>query len=164
MYNVKDLLDKAIQITKKRKELYEHIEIKNDSNNRAEVLKNVFIKNIQKTIEYYEKLKLEVNESEAEVIDFVVYDKISFLITQFKNSGITIDITDTRKLLYFSLNYDKKVYALYIDIQGRLLKKQEDEKSSTYQILSRIIRYKEKQINDLEILIENYLGTETIGV
>jgi len=46
-------------------------------------MSTVLIKQMDKTIEYYEKLKKVISGMEFEEIDFVIYDKMSFLIDEF---------------------------------------------------------------------------------
>lgn len=155
-YNVLDLLDKAINIAEKRKKIYneEITNILKDSS--LYMLMNVLIKNVDRTIEYLEKLKLETDNLTGEEIDFDIYDKISFLINEFNQKLFIPKNLNIKTLLESSLNIEKNVLALYIDIQGRLVKKKKDTETNAYKLLSKVILQKEKKIEDLQTFIKTY--------
>jgi len=154
-YNAIDLLDKSIFIANKRKEIYTKIGEKNTSNTALLLISKVLVKNVEKSIQYYKKLKNEISEDILEDIEFTAYDKISFLINEFNKKLLVPDISDVKELLGFSLEFEKLLYALFIDIQGRLVQKEEDTDSITYKLLSNIIRRKEKQLESLEKAIKD---------
>jgi hypothetical protein len=155
-YNVLDLLDKAINIAEKRKKIYNE-ELTNISKDSSlYILMNVLIKNVDRTIEYLEKLKLETDNLTGEEIDFDIYDKISFLINEFNQKLFIPENLNIKTLLESSLDIEKNVLALYIDIQGRLVKKKEDTETNVYKLLSRVILQKEKKIKDLQTFIKTY--------
>ena len=154
-YNAIDLLDKSIFIANKRKEIYTKIGEKNTSNTALLLISKVLVKNVEKSIQYYKKLKNEISEDILEDIEFTAYDKISFLINEFNKKLLVPDISDVKELLGFSLEFEKLLYALFIDIQGRLVQKEEDTDSTTYKLLSNIIRRKEKQLESLEKAIKD---------
>ena len=58
-------------------------------------------------------------------------------------------------LINFTLDYDKQVLALFVDVQGRLLLKEADTETAVYKLLSTVIKQKRKQIEDLENLVNN---------
>jgi hypothetical protein len=151
-YNVLDLVDKALELAKKRKEIYIHIKNTNPKNRAMKVIANTLIKGIDKNINCYNNLKIQIkeNEHELEEINLVVYDKILFLINQFKRRLVNPNITDVKGLLEFSLDLENQIYALFIDIQGRLVQKKEDTKTNAYKILSDIIVEKGEYIKGLE--------------
>ena len=91
-YNVLDLLNKAINIAEKRKRTYNEAILNISKNSSLYILINVLIKNIDRTIEYYKKLKLETNTVTGEEIDFDIYDKISFLINEFNQKSLFLKI------------------------------------------------------------------------
>ena len=92
-----------------------------------------------------------MTNKEIEMIDFSIYDKISFLISQFNLRIHTADIRSAKELISFSLDFEGEILALFLDIQGRLIKTSADSNSTTYLILSDIIKAKNKLIHDLEI-------------
>jgi hypothetical protein len=155
-YTVIDLLDKAINIAKKRKKLYSTALIDTSKNSSLYILLNVLIKNVDKTVEYLENLKLEANNVICEEIAFDVYDKISFLINEFNQKLFIPETLNIKTLLESSLDIEKNVLALYIDIQGRLVKRKEDTETNAYKILSKVILQKEKKIRDIGEFIKNY--------
>lgn len=155
-YNVLDLLDKAINIAEKRKELYTTAISNASKNSSLYILINVLIKNADRTIEYFKKLKLEKDNLTGEEIDFDIYDKISFLINEFNQKLFIPKNLNIKILLESSLDIEKNVLALYIDIQGRLVKKKEDTETNVYKLLSKIIRQKEKKVRELQTFIKTY--------
>ncbi len=149
-YNIIDIMDKAIAIGYKRKELYIGISNQNHQPPAVKILSKVLADNLDKTLLYYEKLKKEVNDKEVEKIDFGIYDKISFLINQFNLRIYTTDITTPKEFISFSLNFEKEILALFLDIQGRLIKNTNDTTSTAYMILTDMIKNKIKLIENLE--------------
>ena len=134
-YNIIDIIDKAIAIAYKRKELYTEISNQNHQPPAIKILAKVLADNVDKTFLFYENLKKEVDDEEVEKIDFVIYDKISFLINQFNLRIHTTDATTPKEFLKFSLNFEKEILTLFLDIQGRLVKNSSDTVSTTYVIL-----------------------------
>jgi uncharacterized protein YwqG len=133
-----------------RKRLYLEISQQNNQSPSVKILSKVLADNVDKTLFYYEKQKKEVNDEDIEKIDFVIYDKISFLISQFNLRIHTANITSATELLSFSLNLESEILALFLDIQGRLVKNEADTNSATYIILSDMIKVKTSLIHDLE--------------
>ena len=149
-YNIIDIMDKAIAIAYKRKELYTKISMQNHQPPAVKILSKVLADNVDKTFLYYERIKKEVDTENIETIDFVIYDKISFLINQFNLRIHATDTTTTKEFLNFSVNFEKEVLALFLDVQGRLIKNANDASSTSYIILSDMIKTKTKLIEDLE--------------
>lgn len=149
-YSIIDIIDKATAIANKRKDLYAEISKQNNIPPSVRIISKVFSDNVDKTFVYYEKLKQEVNDDEVKKIDFSIYDKISFLISQFNSRVYTTDATTPKEFLSFSLYFEKEILALFLDIQGRLVKNSNDTSSKTYIILSSMIKTKTKLVDDLE--------------
>lgn len=160
-YNVLDLLDKAINISKKKKGLYSSALVDVPKNSSLYIFLNILIKDMDKTIDYYKSLKLETNSLTGEEIDFVIYDKISFLINEFDQKIFIPEKLNTKTLLNVSLDIEKNVLALFIDIQGRLVKNKEDTKTNAYKILSKVILKKDKKVKDLQNFIKTYILSYT---
>lgn len=80
-YNVIDVINKAINITIRKRTIYESLEQRKCDIPAVKIMSKVLVKEIDRTIQYYEKLK---NELEFEEIDFYIYDKISFLMNLIK--------------------------------------------------------------------------------
>lgn len=149
-YSIIDVIDKAIAIAYKRKELYAEISKQNNLPPSVKILSKVLADNVDKTFLYYEKLKKEVKDDESEKIDFAIYDKISFLISQFNLRVHITDATTPKEFLSFSLDFEKEILALFLDIQGRLVVTSYDTSSKSYIILSDMIKNKTKLIEDLD--------------
>ncbi|EGW36292.1 hypothetical protein [Desulfosporosinus sp. OT] len=153
-YNVADIIDKAIDISIRRRKIHENIGQEKCDILSIKIMSNVLIKEMDRTIEYYEALLKEINEKEFEEIDFSIYDKMSFLINNFNKRIAVVEITNVREYLNFSLGLEQSVYSLLMDIQGRFVKNTNDIYTKTYRILSDIIDNKAKHIAMLEKALE----------
>ncbi|KGK88652.1 hypothetical protein DP73_12150 [Desulfosporosinus sp. HMP52] len=153
-YNVADIIEKAINIAVRRRAVYEKIGQDKAEILSIKILTKVLNKEVNKTIEYYETLLNLVNDRDFEEIDFSIYDKISFLINDFNNRINTENVKNARELLNFSLEMEKAVYSLFLDIQGRFVKTGDDVRTNTYRILTDMIENKAKHIEMLEQLRE----------
>jgi hypothetical protein len=151
-YNIIDIIDKAINIANMRKKLYTEISNESHQSHAVKIISKVLADSVDKTFIYYEKLKREVADKEIEIIDFAIYDKISFLIGQFNLRPHITDATTPTEFISFSLDLEKEILALFLDIQGRLIKTAADSNSITYIILSDMIKNKTNLIHDLENL------------
>lgn len=149
-YNIIDVVDKAISIAHKRKDLYTQISNRPEQSHVVKILSKVLADNVDKTLFYYKNLKKSITPKEMDVIDFGIYDKISFLIGQFNLRIYATDAATPKDFLYFSLSLEKEILALYLDIQGRLVKTSSDTSSTSYTILSNMIKSKTKLIENLE--------------
>jgi hypothetical protein len=150
-YNVIDVINKSINIAIRKKAIYESLgQIKCDIPS-VEIMSKVLVKEIDRTIKYYEELK---NEVMVEEIDFYVYDKMSFLIDEFSKKLYDIEVNNIKEYLKFSLSLEKDGKALLIDVQGRFVKNASDIHTKTYKILSDMINHKENLITTLEKIIK----------
>lgn len=149
-YNVIDLIDKSIDIEDKRKKLYEGIEKNREYHPAIKIMSRVLIKEINKTINHYKVLKKELRDIELEDIDFWTYDKMSFLINEYNKKHYQAQFDNVKGYLEFSLNLEKDMYSLLIDVQGRFVNNTDDTYTKTYEILSEIINNKAKHIETLE--------------
>jgi len=148
-YTIIDIVDKSIAIAYKRQDLYSEISVQNNLPSSVKILSKVLSHNVDKTLFYYQKLRKEISDDEIE-INFAIYDKISFLISQFNLREYSTDATTPKDFLSFSLNYEKEILALFLDIQGRLVETSKDTTSKAYAILSNMIKNKSKLIENLE--------------
>lgn len=155
-YNVLDLIDKAINIAQKRKEIYQSISTEKSDILSFSILSNVFIKSADKSIQFYEALKKEIGNTELEEIDFEIYDKMSHLANEFQKRVYKAEFKRVWQYLEFSLDLERDIYSLFIDIQGRFIKKSNDVETNTYKILSSIIESKIKYIEALEKVLTGY--------
>lgn len=149
-YNVIDLIDKAINIAIRKKAIYENIEQEKWDTPSIKIISKVLLKQTDKTIEYYKTLKKEVADKEFEEIDFGIYDKMSFLINEFNKKTYITEVNNVRDYLKFSLELERDIHSLLIDIQGRFVKNSSDIHTKTYQILGNMINTKEAYIKTIE--------------
>lgn len=153
-YNIVDIIDKGINIAIRRKVIFEKIGKNRCDIPTMKILSTVLIKEVDRTIQYYETLKKEIGNVEFEEIDFVIYDKISFLINEFNERIYVPEINDVKEYLRFSVDLEKDTYSLLIDIQGRFVKNTSDMHTKTYKILSQIIGNIDKHIKTLEKILK----------
>ena len=153
-YNVADIINKAIKIALRRRTIYEKIGQEKYDILSIKIISTVLIKEVDRTIEYYEALLKEINDVEFEEIDFSIYDKMSFLINDFNKRIDIAEINNVREYLTFSLSLEKSLYSLLIDIQGRFVTNTSDIHTETYRILSDIIDNKTKHIAMIEKALE----------
>lgn len=149
-YNVVDLIDKAINIAIRKRAIYENIEQEKRNTPCIQIISKVLLKQTDKTIEYYKTLKKEVADKEFEEIDFGIYDKMSFLINEFNKKIYIIEVSNVRDYLKFSLDLERDIHSLFIDIQGRFVKNSSDIHTKTYEILGDMINTKAEYIKTIE--------------
>ena len=152
-YNIIDILDKTINIAEKRKKVYSNIDYKGQDKSKFQLVRCVLIKSIEKEISYYEELKKDLKYQDLEDIDFSIYDKISFLMNQFYNKAYCEDIDNIPKLIKCTTSLHKDIFALYMSIQGKLIRTENDTETFAYKILSNVLTRKQKTIVELERLI-----------
>lgn len=155
-YTASDLLAKIIYVEEKKRSICgaRLEEIKN--NTRIYVLIKVLMKKLDENIEFNKKLKEEVEKTQMEEINFVVYDKISFLIDEFSNKIVAPDVFNIKSVFKSCLEFQKDILALYIYIQGKVLQKQADVGTSTYKVLNTMIAKKKKELKELEDFQKKY--------
>lgn len=153
-YNVADIIEKAINIGTRKRIIYEKIGHDKRDILSINIISKVLLKEADKTIEYYKELLDEIKDMEFEEIDFSIYDKMSSLVSDFNHRMVIADVKNVREFLNYSLDMEKAVYSLLMDIQGRLVKNTDDIHTFTYRILGKIISNKAMQIVILEQTIE----------
>lgn len=155
-YNIIDIIDKLMMIKKKTREIYLNISEMNEEDKAFSLVAIALMKIQEKHIVYYKELKKNIGK-DVEKIDFWIYDKISFLIDEYKNRVDILEVNpkNMKEILNLALDFEKKNSALIIDIQGRLVNKEVDVQSKTYSVLSEMIQKEEKYLNDLKNIIEN---------
>ena len=78
MYDIRDILRKAIEIASKKRKVYQKLQ-DNSGDVRMRVLIGVFIKAMNSDISYYQRLIENVSDQMAIGLDFSTFDKISSL-------------------------------------------------------------------------------------
>lgn len=149
MYDVRDLIKKAIALAEKKKRLLLDI-LENTPDPRLRILIQVMINLVEKDIQFYITVNQEIEGQSLDPIDFAVYDTIASLINQFGRGLIGRKIKSRQEMVNFSVEIEKSVFALMIDIQGRLAQAEGGGHSTTYEIIGRAIEQKKKSIENLE--------------
>lgn len=155
-YNVIDIIDKAIYIEERTKKII--VEAGKDKENdiRIKVMSKVIIEQLNKSIKKYCEIKEQYKNEELEEIDFMSYDKISFLINEFNSKVYFPDIKNPIEYLQFALDLSKERYSLFIDLQGRLANNIGNVENQTYDILSMIINRIKEEISSIENAIKRH--------
>lgn len=149
-YNVIDIINKSIGVASKRKAILDKIGREKSDVPSLKVMSRVLMKEVDKTIQYYESLKEGIEKEEFEEIDFVIYDKIAFLINEFSEKLCIPEIHNVREYIRYSIDLEKDVLSLITVIQGKLVKSTNDIYTKTYKILSDMITNIDNHIKTLE--------------
>lgn len=149
MYDITDILKKAITITEKRRDIYGKV-LENTPDPKLRILIQIMMTRLTQDIHYYEKILLELEHEVVEPIDFGIYDMISSLINQFMRILVTPKCKDKRTFLDFVIDSEKAYLALLIDLQGRLAQSENNTKGQAYKIFSKVILHKRFSIQELE--------------
>lgn len=149
MYDIRDLLDKAVAITDKKISLYEQLQT-TASDPQLKALIRVMVHSAQRDKHYYLGLRAPISDEDAQEIDFGAYDMIASLINQFTRNFQPPNIRNCKELVQFALGFEQSLYALMVDIQGRLVHAEGLAESITYRTLGKMIHQKQSVINTLE--------------
>lgn len=149
MYDIRDLLQKAITQTENRKISYGKL-LENSPDPRMRILIQIMIARLDQDIAFYKKLMTEIDVNAIEPIDFAVYDTIASLINQFARRMIVPKSKTRKEFVQFVTEVEQSVYALMVDIQGRLAQAEGRTDGITYKILSKVILHKSLRIKELE--------------
>lgn len=155
-YTVLDLIDKVIYMIGKKKDTCRSILDETEKDTSVYILMSVLMKSLDTSAKYYINLRKEVRMEDLDKIDFVIYDKMSFLMNEFNNKTIFAESVSVKNIINSWVSFQKDALALYIDIQGRLVKNQDDVKTNTYKIIANMINEKKKYIKSLEDFAKKY--------
>lgn len=149
MYDVRDILRKAIDIALRKREMFE--QLKEDAGDiRIRMQISVFEKTMDTDIHYYETMIKNISDAMAESLDFGVFDKVSFLVNQFTRTIVPPKLMDQKSMLRYFIDQEKAAYALLVDIQGRMVTDKTMAETIAYYVLLEAIEDKRKRIADLE--------------
>lgn len=149
MYDIRDILKKAVLITEKRMEVY-HKLLENTPDPRLRIMIQIMISRLAQDITYYGRIIEELENIDIEPIDFGIYDTISSLINQFVRTLTVPNSKTRREFLNFVIENESATLALAVDIQGRLAQAEGRSDSQAYVIFSKIILHKRFKIQELE--------------
>lgn len=153
MYTVVDIIDKIIEIDEKSVELYKLLQRNLTISDHARLVAGVFIREEERHINTYKKIKEEISNIEEAQIDFDIYDTISKIISAFKNELIYKEVYEVREILIDALDFKQKHLALVVRIQGLLVRKSEDVESISYKVLTRIIDEEKRHVEIIEAFL-----------
>lgn len=151
-YNAIDIINKCIYIEENKEKKIMN-SIKDDKISlRLKIIINVFVKDIERIINYYTELKSTIQELDLEEIDIRTYDKISFLLNEYnmRTDWIIAENISANNYLQTFVELAKDQHSLFVDLQGRLYNNVKNNKSKTYAILSNMIEYTKNHVSMLE--------------
>lgn len=149
-YSILDLIDKFIDIEKKGFEMYNEIEKSSSDSIRIKSISKILAKEEKRHIKFFKDLKNTIEEFDnIDEIDFLTYDKAAFLINKFKNNIAPKNFNDSKEIVNFALEFERENLALLIDVQGRIVKDEDDINTTTYNALSKIIEEERKHVDNL---------------
>lgn len=149
MYDIRDVLRKGIDVATKKRAIYERIK-EDNGDVRVRMMVQVMIGQVDSDINHYKNMIQNISDEMAEDIDFGTYDKISSLVNQFSRILTTPQIRDRKLFLEYAIELEKSIYALLVDIKGRLVTSDLIANSISYYVLLEMIDAKEKLISELE--------------
>lgn len=139
-------------IAEKKQAVYGELR-ENSGDVRMRTLLGVFIRSLQKDIRYLNRLIESVSDASSEPFPFDVFDKISSLVNQFSRRVVSLNIRDRQALVLHAIEYEQSVYALYADIQGRMVSR-EAENALAYAVFLEVIEAKQRDIEKLETYLK----------
>lgn len=148
MYDIRDVIKKACQLCDIRL-AYLNKARENAGDIRMRMVIGIFVRSIEKEKQYYQKLLATSSEQIEEPIGFDIYDKISFLVNQFSHRLKSSEILDRKAFVKYEIEQEKALYALLVDIQGRIVIDKYSTSTKAYLIMQEIINEKNKKILDL---------------
>lgn len=152
-YNTLDLIDKAIMLAEKRKNIYYGIYDRSENKQDQLVIK-VLIRLTMKDVDRYVELKSALEKDPIEDIDFLVYDSAANLINNFVKSFLEPNINSLSDLLEFAISVEEKTYALFIDIQGRIYQNEKKDDSQVYVALNKLIERKKTNVESIKFFYD----------
>lgn len=149
MYDIRDVIEKAIQVAEMKKKIYGSF-LEQTEDVRFVVTVKTLIRYSARDINGYKKILDNITDELAGEIEFGTYDKISSLVNQFKRQLMAPSIKDQAEFIKYALELEKGVYALWVDIQGRIVYDGNIQESIPYWVLGEMIEQKKGLINSLE--------------
>lgn len=153
--DVRVLIQKAVVIANKRKEIYQKI---SESINEISMrfVMSVLISQVEKDVNFYLDVIESISDDFSEELSEETYRYVEESINEFSNIYDEISLSGLEELFKFALEIEGKLLDLFVNIQSRLIKNNKLSQTQTYLILSNVIRNKESNIKDLKyLMIEN---------
>lgn len=153
-YSVIDILEKVIKLESNiQNNLNEAIDLTCKNGSMLNVLSKVLKTESNKRIKIFNSILDENRNKELEEIDFMSYDKISFLFNEYKQKLILRKVDNSKDYLLYAQDLALEKYSLLVDIQGRLMNNTHDKFSNTYMVLTKLIKNTESQVETLKKVI-----------
>ena len=150
MYTLVDIVDKLIDVERQARDIYEQIAIMEDAIPSVRTIARVLKSEEERHVEYYTKLRKELNQKDLPMLDFIAYDKVSSLFNEFK-SRFTLPHPETpQEILHYAYRFEQENKALVIDVQGRLLARESEAGDKIEEVLYQVIKEKERHIQNLK--------------
>ncbi|MBF4692894.1 hypothetical protein [Fusibacter ferrireducens] len=149
MYDIRDILNKGIEVARKKRSIYEKIR-EDNGDIRVRMMVQVMLNAVDTDIKHYQNMISNITDEMAEAIDFGTYDKIASLVNQFSRLFLAPEIRERGLLLDYAIEIEKSIYALLVDIKGRLVTSEVITNSISYYVLIEMIETKQEFILELE--------------
>lgn len=153
MHTIIDVIDRIIEINEQSAELYKLLQKNFTISEQVRLATGVFVREKERHINTYVRIKEEFLNSENIQIDFDVYGTISKIISAFKKELIYIEAFELKGILAYALDFRQKLIALIVRVQELLVRKSEDTESISYKILTRIIDEEKKHVKMIEAFL-----------
>ena len=152
MYDIRDVVKKAIDIANQKKALYEKLS-ENVWDPGTQLAIKVLKGAVESDISHYKSMIDNISDEMAETIDFGIYDKVSSLVNQFSRLILMPDLQTKTSLIEFAIDLEERSYALMIDIQGRMVTETKMSETVSYYVLTELIEEKRLFVEKLRAFL-----------
>lgn len=153
-YSVIDILEKVIMLENKiQNNINEAIDLNSKNVNMLNALSKVLKKESDKRVKIFNSIVDENKNKDLAEIDFMSYDKISFLFNEYNQKMMYRKVDNPKEYLIYAKDLALEKYSLLVDIQGRLMNNTQDNFSNTYDVLTELIKNTENQIDTFKKVI-----------
>lgn len=158
--DIRVLIEKAVIIANKRKEIYQTL---NESLDEISMrfLMSVLISQVEKDINFYLQVIESIGDDFSEELGEETYSYVEKGINDFNILYENISLTGIEELFKFALDIEVKLLDLFVNIQSRLVQNNKLSQTQTYLILGNVIRNKENNIKDLKYLMMENLSKKS---
>ena len=117
-YYITDVVGKLVKIDEKIESIYNDI---SNYSKKLKVTSRVLAKDKQRQVSVYTGFENKIKVDEKDFLDYLVYDKVSSLISQLDAEMQLSYPANTKDLLVYALDIESRELALQLDVKGRLL-------------------------------------------
>jgi hypothetical protein len=152
MYDIRDVVQKAIGLSERKRALYAQQSAQVDDPGLQLIIR-VIVKQVDEDIAHYQAIIANITDEMADAIDFGTYDKVSSLVNQFSGVMAAPAIATKHEFMSFVITLEERLYALLVDIQGRMVVNEMVASSVSYYVLSELIEEKAAFVAQLKAFV-----------